>query len=262
MRSDKLVAHENPEHRRAVARYEYNFGPLKKSEDTLDESTPTQGPTPQQPMVPQVEPPLANLVRTVITVALSKSALKLVPAIINLQRANEVEILSLTGRGDGIQTFLHAAAMVLRRRQNARLRAAGMLSKMGDGSSDRKTIEQEIIYVRYPTGLKPITESLRGLRRRVAAACRSWPRSSRSCCTPRRCRPAADPTPQPEANSLHETHNLTVGSGDEQVYPSRLVTTALDGASVNLGEKGGVVALLKKEVPHVKGVHTRGCRPG
>jgi hypothetical protein len=65
---------------------------------------------------------------------------------------------------------------------------------------------------------------------------------------------AASPAAAPEAPSLR-THNLTVGPGDEQIYPSRLVTTSLDGASVNMGEVGGVVALLKKEVPHVKGVH-------
>ena len=36
---------------------------------------------------------------------------------------------------------------------------------------------------------------------------------------------------------------------------SRLVSRCLDGASVNLGEKAGVVALLKKENPAVIGVH-------
>lgn len=46
-----------------------------------------------------------------------------------------------------------------------------------------------------------------------------------------------------------------VGPGDAEIYPSRLVTTSLDGASVNLGEKGGVAALLKQEVPHVIAVH-------
>jgi hypothetical protein len=72
----------------------------------------------------------------------------------------------------------------------------------------------------------------------------------------RRAAPAttAAPVAAPEAPSLR-THDLTVGPGNEQIYPSRLVTTSLDGASVNMGEVGGVVALLKKEVPHVKGVH-------
>ena len=32
-----------------------------------------------------------------------------------------------------------------------------MFSDMGDGSTDRKTIEQEILYVRYPTYVAPPT---------------------------------------------------------------------------------------------------------
>jgi hypothetical protein len=69
-----------------------------------------------------------------------------------------------------------------------------------------------------------------------------------------RARRGAAPTTAAEGITLH-THDLTVGTGDDQIYPSRLVTTSLDGASVNLGEVGGVVALIKKEVPHIKGVH-------
>ena len=52
-----------------------------------------------------------------------------------------------------------------------------------------------------------------------------------------------------------QNSNLLVGPGDSQIYPSRLVSRSLDGASVNMGEHAGVVALLKKEVPHVIGVH-------
>lgn len=61
-------------------------------------------------------------------------------------------------------------------------------------------------------------------------------------------------SPAPVVISLH-THNLTLGTGDNQIYPSRLVSMSLDGASVNLGHNKGVVALIKHEVPHVIGVH-------
>jgi hypothetical protein len=160
---------------------------------------------------------------------------------------------------------------------------------------------QEIIYVRFPTAPKPITESLRGIRWSVEfldilpvdvtcskdkksfdarAILRSTyhqaflERGLASLPEPveeepepappqplgagrvRRAAgavpPAAPEPPQPV--SLH-THDLVVGPGQNQIYPSRLVTTSLDGASVNMGETGGVAALLKKEVPHVKGVH-------
>ena len=49
--------------------------------------------------------------------------------------------------------------------------------------------------------------------------------------------------------------NLVIGAAADQIYPSRLVSTSLDGASVNMGVKNGVVALLKEENPAVVGVH-------
>ena len=201
---------------------------------------------------------------------------------------------------EGIQPFLHAAAVVLKRWQNDRLLAAGMFSKMGDGSSDKKTTEQEIIHVRYPNTARPITESLCGIKwnneyfdilevdvtyskdkksfdatavlkstyhtafleRDLASLPEPEPEmgeemgeeTAAPLGADRARRAATDQLPPtatapttPEAISLH-THNLTVGPGKKQIYPSRLVTTSLDGASVNMGEHGGVGALLKKEV--------------
>lgn len=66
---------------------------------------------------------------------------------------------------------------------------------------------------------------------------------------------AATATPATPTEISLKTHNLTIGSGAEQIYPSRLVSISLDGASVNLGHKAGVVALCRNEVPHVVGVH-------
>ena len=122
-----------------MARYEQTYGSLTQKEPVLPSPQPT--PTPTTVMV---EPPLAALVRTAVTTVLSKSALRLIPTLVKLQRANGTAILEMTGDGSkgGVQTLLHAAAVVLQRCQNERLCAAGMLSKMGDGSSDRKTTEQ------------------------------------------------------------------------------------------------------------------------
>jgi len=60
--------------------------------------------------------------------------------------------------------------------------------------------------------------------------------------------------PELEKVSLHNS-NLTIGPGPNQIYPSRLLSRSLDGASVNMGQHSGVVALMKREVPHVLGVH-------
>ena len=297
MRRDKLRSHADAAHVRAMAAYEKKFGSLTMQLwDAASQQPPATPPTPQ---VELVDPPLAALVRTAVSTALSKSALRLVPGAIRLQRANGLPILDCSESNHGIQPFLHAAAVVLKRAQNDRLRAAGMFSKMGDGSSDKKTTEQEIIHVRYPTTTRPITESLGGIKwlteffdildvdvtysadkksfdatavlkstyhaafleRDLASLPEPEPEmgeemgeeTAAPLGADRARRAATDQLPPtaavttPEAISLH-THNLTVGPGEKQIYPSRLVTTSLDGASVNMGEHGGVAALLKKEV--------------
>ena len=94
---------------------------------------------------------LAALLRTVLTAAASKIGMSVVSTLVKLQVANGAVISTSHGsRANGVQTLLHAAAVFLRQQQDERLRRAGMLSDMGDGSTDRKTIEQEVIYVRYP----------------------------------------------------------------------------------------------------------------
>lgn len=67
---------------------------------------------------------------SVVTVALSKTAVRLVPIHIDLQHANGAEILTVHSGGfrGGVHQFLHAATSVLRRQQNELLRKAGMLS--------------------------------------------------------------------------------------------------------------------------------------
>ena len=140
VRSDKCEAHEDAAHARALARYEAKFGSLLLRGVTSPESAP-HIPLPHAQLV-AVEPPLANLIRTCITTVLCKSALRLIPKLVQLQRANGADILALNRTSSGVQSFLHAAAVLLRRRQNEKMIAAGMLSKMGDGSSDRKTTEQ------------------------------------------------------------------------------------------------------------------------
>ena len=67
----------------------------------------------------------------------------------------------------------------------------------------------------------------------------------------RRARVADPPAPSPPAASPPEPvtlHNadLVMGPNDDQVYPARLLTRSLDGASVNLGHKTGRAAGWQK----------------
>ena len=74
--------------------------------------------------------------RTIISDAVTKSALHLIPDLIKLQRANGLPILSSSTSNihRGVHEYLYAAAAVLQRRQDERLRSACMLSDMGDGA--------------------------------------------------------------------------------------------------------------------------------
>ena len=65
--------------------------------------------------------PLAALIRTVMTVAVTKTAISLVDVFVQLQAANGSTILTThTGHAHrGVQQFLHAAATLLREEQNS-----------------------------------------------------------------------------------------------------------------------------------------------
>eukprot|EP00966_Prymnesium_polylepis_P126029 2914171-Prymnesium_polylepis.1 len=70
-----------------------------------------------------------------MTCAVNKCSLSLVSELVKLQTANQTLIsTSHESRTDGLQSFIHAASLLLQQQQNERLRAAGMFSDMGDGS--------------------------------------------------------------------------------------------------------------------------------
>ena len=144
VRIDKIKHHENHvAHNRAIQKW------------TAFRRAPAPAPAVAEgpdAAVPDADAPLAALLRTVLTAAAAKVGLSLVQTLVQLQVANATVIsTSHSSSTHGVQTLLHAAAVLLQQQQNERLQQAGMLSDMGDGSSDRKTIEQEILYVRYPT---------------------------------------------------------------------------------------------------------------
>lgn len=87
--------------------------------------------------------PILGLIRTVITIALAKCSLRLIEKLVALQKSNKAIISNTLSRYErGVQTFLHAAAQILISDQTSRIKAGQMYSLMGDGSTDRKTIEQ------------------------------------------------------------------------------------------------------------------------
>lgn len=116
IRVDKLHPHEKDgKHARAWAKWqEQMLEPAVEPAGTAAVSEDAD------PGVEFVESPLASLVRTTVTVAVRKAALSLTEALVHLQRANGAEILSLSDKGPyGVQAILHAAAVVLRGKQDA-----------------------------------------------------------------------------------------------------------------------------------------------
>lgn len=161
VRGDKFKPHQKIAHARAYQAWK------ARQPQTAAAASPVTA-NEAEAALDEVDAPLAALVRTVMTVAVNKQAVSLVSSFVQLQLANGLAVLSSRNhQRNGVQQFLHAAATLLRRQQDQRLRKAGFFSDMGDGSTDRKTIEQEVIYVRYPTFSGDPTVSLAGLRMQV-----------------------------------------------------------------------------------------------
>ena len=108
------------------------------------------------------------------------------------------------------------------------IKDAKFLSVTSDGSTDSSTKEQEIVFVRYAKGGKIFTKFV---------ATKS-PRA-------------------PDARGIHEAimKALKTINIDEDVLQRKLVAFGCDGASVMIGKKNGVAALLKHLQPSVIIVH-------
>ena len=133
LRIDKIRAHcDHIAHSRAVTQWRARM-----------KEVPAAADSPAPPPADRAGVALGNLVRTIMTCAVNKCSISLVSELVKLQAANQTLIsTSHEHRANGVQSFIHAASLLLQQQQNDRLRAAGFFSDMGDGSTDRKMIEQ------------------------------------------------------------------------------------------------------------------------
>lgn len=150
LRGDKLVAHwkGKPAHARAYMKWKKAISSAE-GEGVKGDSAAVQ--------VDDEDKPFASLIRTVMVTCVSKCAIRMVNSLVKLQLANEC-VISQTyldeSRKGGVQQLMHAAASILRRKQEGRLRHAKIFSLMGDGSTDRKTIEQVSSILCHPSHLQ------------------------------------------------------------------------------------------------------------
>ena len=135
LRTDKIRSHAaNFAHDRAVQKWR------AARAVAIEQARSTTAVIPHSPAC-RADLALANLVRTIMTTAVNKCSISLVSSLIQLQVTNQTLISTHhSDRTTGVQSFLHAGMLYLQGQQNTQLRAAGMLSDMGDGSTDRKNI--------------------------------------------------------------------------------------------------------------------------
>ena len=150
-------------HARCVERYEQDHGKVSTIESAMHGSHLL----------------LARLLRTVLTAVLTESASvgSLVKRLVSLQRTNGCIVptayTSATANTEsgGIHSFMNAATLFLLDGQSTDMRAGGMFSTMGDGSTNVAHRELESMAVRYPHRLHGILDykstGLNGVRVRA-----------------------------------------------------------------------------------------------
>ena len=106
------------------------------------------------------------------------------------------------------------------------LKNAQFFSILMDGSTDNSVVEKELIYIQYIVDGKPKCHFLR-------------------------MKDIADGT----ANGLKVSLEDTFNELDIEWVHKRLVCVCVDGAAVNLGVRAGLVALLRKDMPWLIGMH-------
>ncbi|XP_068671116.1 zinc finger protein 862-like [Montipora foliosa] len=142
--------------------------------------------------------------------------------ILALQRKNGLEI-SLTYRNDkGCNNFVSLVSSVITEQLASEINGKRYVSVMIDSATDASGKENETVHCRFVKDGVP-TNRLVG-HKEVAHA---------------------------HAQGILDTVNGAFQVSGIHLWKGKLAGMGADGASVNLGKKGGVVALLRQDVPHL-----------
>nr|XP_006818603.1 PREDICTED: zinc finger protein 862-like [Saccoglossus kowalevskii] len=156
--------------------------------------------------------------------------------ICGIQKKNGLKLGENYVNSHGCTEFMEHIASTLRKDISKEIETVNFISVLGDGSTDKSIIEQEIIYVRYvgPRTKLPVT-------REVAITS------------------VENATSQGVFDAL--TNGLSsVDLNLDNLNPDRekktsLISSNFDGASVNMGKKTGVVTKIKDVVSSSIGIH-------
>ena len=144
------------------------------------------------------------------------------PKLCALQTKNGLNFGTNYLNDKGCKMFLTSSSEVLREDVSKELENVRFISILGDGSTDKGIIEQELVYVRFVDSKGQIQTKLGDI----------------------------DDLEQGNAKGVKDgwLKGLDSLGITEQVLAEKLVAVNTDGASVNLGKKGGAVKLLLDDI--------------
>ena len=144
----------------------------------------------------------------------------------SLQTKNGLDLGKTYINDHGCKELCKHISQSMKDDQTTAIRNARFLSIMADGSTDVSVIEEEVIYVRFVSASGVPETFYVGLKEVENA----------------------------KAPGVLKAIEAVMDEKDEQ-WKAKLISTGTDGASVMLGRCGGVVALLKEQIPHLIGIH-------
>lgn len=170
---------------------------------------------------------MLQLFRTAYCIVKHNFTIRSFPALLSLQKLNGLDLRVAYQNRMAASVFIASIAEVQVRSVVDKLNEQEFFSILLDGSTDKSTIEQEIVYARLlDINLKPYNMFL-GLMP-VKGAC------------------AIDIAD--ELGDFLDRLGVTDWKG-------RLSSLGTDGASVNTGSQGGLGTILKKDIPYMLQIH-------
>lgn len=171
--------------------------------------------------------------RTAHAIALSNKPYSDFKWMCQLDQIKGLDLGSTYHNDKSCRVFIKAIAMTEREKIKTEVQSSDFVSILCDGSTDAAIIDNEIVYIRYVSKTGPKVTFLGCMQVSKADAKGIFNAIVRAC----------------ELNGICWQSIVT-----------KLVALGCDGASVMLGSKGGVAALMKRENSAVVPVHCFGHR--
>ncbi len=169
---------------------------------------------------------MMKLFRTAYCIAKQHFSIRSFPTLLSLQEQNGLNLGRAYRNRMAASSFILSISGVMQAGITDCLNSVEFFSLLLDGSTDISTTEQEIVYVRFLKDGKPFNIFL-GLMSITDAS----------------------------ANGLALHLDTFLTNLGIQNWKSKLVGLGTDGATVNVGQQGGLGAIFKRELPYLVQIH-------